>query len=146
MKRTIIAGAAIGLLIGSAHFAHADWFNYLVRTSGLGWSDGYHAYDQCPPRQHGHFPVRLPHSFPAYQAAQEHAPYYFEEPESKASQPAEQLPPATTGPTDARLPSPQARYQPHSRYFQALQAEQQGGLPAQPQWQQARLPQQAPPF
>lgn len=28
--------------------AQADWFQELVRSTGLGWSDGYHAYAGCP--------------------------------------------------------------------------------------------------
>lgn len=146
MKRTIIKVASVGLVFGAfALPARADWFNYVVRTSGLGWSDGYHAYDQCPPCERGH----ARHSFaqPGYGAASAapRAPYYFERPDL----PPEPLPSAPAngpalrgpdGPMTSTLPDPQARYKPRSRYFEALQRE------TQPEQLQARRPTNAPPF
>ena len=144
MKLTFIRFASLGLVLGlSVVPARAEWLNYLVRTSGLAWSDGYHAYDQCPPRQTAHhFPIRAPGHGSSYEP---HAPYYFEEtlpnsrPELNAA-PAqgETLPPAP--PMDSRAPDPQARYQPRNRYFQALEAEARGGLPTQPVQLEARRP------
>jgi len=133
MKRTIISSVTTGLLLSlAAQASGGDWGNFIVRTSGLGWSDGYHAYDQCPPKTHGHFPVRTPAKFPTWGGVQEpHAPYYFEEPGYKAEaakEANELLPPAEPKGVDPRTPSPQARYQPRTRYFQALQAEQQSQL------------------
>jgi hypothetical protein len=152
MKLTIIKVASLGLVLGSFVLpARADWFNYVVRTSGLGWSDGYHAYDQCPPCQRGHHPIKHPFVLPGYGgSAEPHAPYYFEQPDL----PAEPLPsapanapatgPALRGPESpmtSTLPDPQARYKPRSRYFEALQRE------SQPSEQlQARRPSNAPPF
>lgn len=40
---------ALGLILATAATAHAGWLNRLGRHLGLGWSDGYHAFDQCPP-------------------------------------------------------------------------------------------------
>jgi hypothetical protein len=134
LKRTIITAVFTGLsLSGLASAKSADWMHYLVRPTGLGWSDGYHAFDQCPPRQ-THFPIRHGSTHPAWGAAQEsHAPYYFEEPSYKADAAAESqelLPPAEGNPgnprpINPRTPSPQARYQPRSRYFQTLEMDQQ---------------------
>ncbi len=146
MKLTIIKTASLGILLGiSTISSAADWLNYVVRTSGLGWSDGYHAYDQCPPCQRGHFPIKPPFALPGYGAAQgPHAPYYFEE-----TLPAAPAQPATA-PLSDLLPSPQARYNPRSRYFEALQAQsfasEQGIEARQTEQQQARRPAIAPPF
>ncbi|QDU28497.1 hypothetical protein ETAA8_35980 [Anatilimnocola aggregata] len=162
MKQTIVKIGTLGLLLCTTTLpARADWFNYVVRTSGLGWSSGYHAYDQCPPRPtHGHFPIKHPFAMPGYEmhsglSSGAHAPYYFEEQAPSTPQPAptpaEPLPSAPSGPMSERLPDPQARYQPRSRYFEALQAEQQQAYPQQtatrPQeTRQARRPSNAPPF
>jgi hypothetical protein len=146
MQRTLFTAAALAaMLTGLTTPCRADWFNYVVRTSGLGWSDGYHAYDQCPPTRH-HLSGRHPHAFPTWGTPTERIePYYFEEPSYQSAPPAEELPSA---PADAnpRTPSPQARYQSQSPYFQALRAEQQGGLPGQPTTLQAHRPQNRPPF
>jgi hypothetical protein len=32
--------------------ASAGWMNELGRHTGLGWSDGYHAYEGCPDSRH----------------------------------------------------------------------------------------------
>ena len=46
MKLTIVKIASVGIILGvSVIPARAEWLHYVVRTSGLGWSDGYHAYD-----------------------------------------------------------------------------------------------------
>jgi hypothetical protein len=133
MKRTIISSLTAGLLFCLASQASAhDWVSFICRPSGLGWSDGYHAQDQCPPRTHGHHPVRHPVTFPAWSAAHETpAPYYFEEPgyKAEAARDANELLPSSE-PTNAnpRSPSPQARYQPRNRYFETLQAQQQSQL------------------
>ena len=47
--RLILLPAILILLFGSAP-ARAGWMNELARSSGLGWSDGYHAYDGCAGR------------------------------------------------------------------------------------------------
>lgn len=147
MKRHTIAVAALAILLGSfALPARADWFNYVVRTSGLAWSDGYHAYDQCPPKKQCHqhfFPL------PAHGASANvpHEPYYFEKNESTAAPlppaPTEANPlnsPHNTAPRNSTLPNPQAQYKPRSRYFQALEQN------AQPQTLQARQPALARPY
>ena len=154
MKLTLIRFAALAFVLGfSALPARAELLNYLVRTSGLAWSNGYHAYDQCPPKQQAHhFPIRVPGCTSCYGGSQQpHAPYYFEEqrpnsgPEMNAAPPqGEMLPPAP--PMDSRAPNPQARYQPRNRYFQALEAEARGGLPAQPVQLEARRPANRPPY
>lgn len=152
MKRTFIKIASLGILLGAVVLpARADWFNYVVRTSGLAWSDGYHAYDQCPPKK-GHSP-KHPFVLPGYGQPERHAPYYFEErqerdlpsapvqdqqPSSPANGPALRGP---DSPMSSTLPDPQARYKPRSRYFEALQRESQ---PAEQL--QARRPANAPPF
>ena len=41
---SMVLGSA--LLAGTA--ASAGWVNELGRNLGLGWSDGYHAYEGCP--------------------------------------------------------------------------------------------------
>jgi hypothetical protein len=152
MRRTFIKIASLGILLGAVVLpARADWFNYVVRTSGLAWSDGYHAYDQCPPKK-GHFPQH-PLVLPGYDKPERHAPYYFEERQERdrpSASAQEQLPSAPTNapalrgpdsPMSSTLPDPQARYKPRSRYFEALQRESQ---PAEQL--QARRPANAPPF
>lgn len=145
MKRTIIKVASLGILLGMLVLpARADWLNYIVRTSGLAWSDGYHAYDQCPPKRHCQ-----QHSIaaPSYggSAPASQAPYYFEQ---NNDVPAEDLPSApAVGPRNApalnpQLPNPQAQYKPRSPYFQALER----GVQQQPQHMQARRPANAPPY
>jgi hypothetical protein len=154
MRRTFIKIASLGILLGAVVLpARADWFNYVVRTSGLAWSDGYHAYDQCPPKK-GHCSSKHPFTLPGFGASSApHAPYYFEERHERdlpASPAQEQLPSAPTNapalrgpdsPMSSTLPDPQARYKPRSRYFEALQRESQ---PAEQL--QARRPANAPPF
>ena len=137
MKLTIITVASLGLLLAAfALPARADW-HYLIRTSGLGWSDGYHAYDQCPPRKplHQHF-VLPGYSKTGYgnTYAPPHEPYYFElnnkqqETEMLPAAPADNSAPAA--PTPATAPNPQAQYKPRSRYFQALEQNSQQPLQA----------------
>lgn len=145
MKRTIIKITSLGILLGAIVLpARADWFNYVVRTSGLAWSDGYHAYDQCPPCKR---PSSMhPFASPGYGQSERHAPYYFEERElpSAPLPSAPENAPALRGPEspmNSVLPDPQARYKPRSRYFEALQRESQ-----QPEQLQARRPANAPPF
>jgi hypothetical protein len=147
MKLMIIKIASLGILLGvTALPARADWLNYVVRTSGLAWSDGYHAYDQCPPKK-GHLPIKHPFALPGYgQSVEPHAPYYFEQPDLPQA-PLPSAPnnvPALRGPESpmtSTLPDPQARYKPRNRYFEALQRESQ---PAEQL--QARRPANAPPF
>jgi len=133
MHKTYLMSLAVALLVSaSAQAGGHDWVNFVVRTSGLGWSDGYHAYDQCPPKHQGHGLHRLPAKFPSWSAGQEqHAPYYFEEPGYKADtgkNSNELLPPVDAKGADPRTPSPQARNQPRNRYFEAVHAEQQSQL------------------
>ncbi|WP_425613715.1 hypothetical protein NA78x_003554 [Anatilimnocola sp. NA78] len=161
MKQTIVKIGAFSLLLGATTLpAQAEWFSYVVRTSGLGWSDGYHAYDQCPPKSScGHFPIRHPYALPGYGVnnaySSGHAPYYFEEqvPAGAAQPtPAPQLPSAPAEPASNRLlPDPHASHKRRSRYFEALQAEQQQAYPTQTatrpgEFRQAQRPANAPPF
>jgi len=163
MKQTIVKIGAFGLLLGVVTLpARADWLNYVVRTSGLAWSDGYHAYDQCPPKSScGHFPIRHPFTLPGYgmgsgYSSSAHAPYYFEEQLPAGSTPtsptpAQPLPSAPSEPQNERLPDPQASHKPRSRYFEALQTEQQQAYPTQTATRpsgvrQAQRPANAPPF
>lgn len=48
MRTRLFALAATALLFASTAPASAGWVNELGRNMGLGWSDGYHAYDNCP--------------------------------------------------------------------------------------------------
>jgi hypothetical protein len=48
MRTRLFAIAATAFLLGSAAPASASWVNELGRNLGLGWSDGYHAYEGCP--------------------------------------------------------------------------------------------------
>jgi hypothetical protein len=142
MKVTLIRIATLGFVLGfSVVPARAEWLNYLVRTSGLAWSDGYHAHDQCPPRHRAHYFGWPGSSYGGYAPA---GPYYFEESNynptvEPSPTPAEVLPSAPSG--TYREMSPQARYQPRSRYFQALEAEARGAVPGQPAQLEARRPQ-----
>jgi hypothetical protein len=140
MKLTITKFVSLGILLGlSVVPARADWLNYVVRTSGLAWSDGYHAYDQCPPKKHCHqHAFTLPGYGKSY-ASPQHEPYYFE---LNNNQPAEMLPqsPAEAAPAKSTLPNPQAQYKPQSRYFQAIEQN------AQSQQLQARQPGPARPY
>ncbi|WP_254513455.1 hypothetical protein [Anatilimnocola floriformis] len=134
MKRTIIKAASLGLLLGALALpARADWLNYIVRTSGLAWSDGYHAYDQCPPKQKPFHQYSVMPGTTTYgnSHAPAHEPYYFELNNKQQEQeaiptPAGMLPaaPQTTA------PNPQAQYKPRSRYFQALEQNTQQPLQA----------------
>jgi|GEM_PF-2888839 len=141
MKLTFIKVASLLLLGAFTLSARADWLNYVVRTSGLAWSDGYHAYDQCPPKKHCHQHFfQLPAYGPRYFAPQE--PYYFE---LNNKQQEETLPsaPAVNSPAPAlpsSAPNPQAQYKPRSPYFQALEQS------AQPQQLHARQPAAARPY
>lgn len=48
---------ALILVLATAATAQAGWLNSLGRHWGLGWSDGYHACDQCPPRRTTNFAI-----------------------------------------------------------------------------------------
>lgn len=48
MRTRLFAIAAAALLLATAGSASASWVNELGRNLGLGWSDGYHAYEGCP--------------------------------------------------------------------------------------------------
>lgn len=152
MKLTTVKIASLGLVLGAATLpAQAEWLNYVVRTSGLAWSDGYHAYDQCPPCQkHGHWPIKHSFVLPGYPSSSgPHSPYYFEEQAQPAVSPtpaAEPLPNAPAERSNLLLADPQARYRPRNRYFEALRGESQGTLPSQADTQQARRPANLPPF
>lgn len=43
--------AAMLLILVPTPAARAGWLNEWGRHLGIGWSDGYHAFDQCPPRR-----------------------------------------------------------------------------------------------
>ncbi len=57
---------ALILVLATAASAQAGWFNGLGRHLGLGWSDGYHACDQCPPQRHSSFAIP-PGGLPFYE-------------------------------------------------------------------------------
>ncbi len=44
----LCALAALALLLGGTAPLSAGWLNEAGRHLGLGWSDGYHAYEGCP--------------------------------------------------------------------------------------------------
>lgn len=44
----LIAFAVLALTLAGPAPASAGWVNELGRNLGLGWSDGYHAYEGCP--------------------------------------------------------------------------------------------------
>ena len=46
----VFAVLAVALAIPAS--ASAGWVNELGRKTGLGWSDGYHAYEGCPDPRH----------------------------------------------------------------------------------------------
>lgn len=48
---------ALILVLATAATAQAGWLNSLGRHLGLGWSDGYHACDQCSPRAFSSFAI-----------------------------------------------------------------------------------------
>jgi hypothetical protein len=48
MRTRLFALAATAILLATAAPASASWVNELGRNLGLGWSDGYHAYEGCP--------------------------------------------------------------------------------------------------
>lgn len=48
MRTRLFTLIATSFLIASAVPASAGWVNELGRNLGLGWSDGYHAYEGCP--------------------------------------------------------------------------------------------------
>ena len=141
MKLTIIKVASLGLLLGVfALPARAEWYDYLIRTTGLGWGNGYHAYDQCPPKR----PL-YPNAYSApgcnNVAGPSHEPYYFELNNKQQEEVLPTAPANPAQPTPASMaPNPQAQYKPRSRYFQALEQNMQ------PQQMQARQPGPARPF
>jgi hypothetical protein len=162
MQLTTVKFVSIGLVLGASFTARGEWLNYVVRTSGLAWSDGYHAYDQCPPCQKSHWPLQHSFTLPGYSSygAPRSEPYYFEEravphglpnPATEAPR-SEPLPsaPAEAAPANSShnrmLPDPHARHQPRSRYFDAIRAESQGTELRQLETQQARRPSNLPPF
>ena len=51
-RRTILPPLAVVLTLTIVPLAQAHWFSDLGRHLGMGWSDGYHAQNDCPP-QHG---------------------------------------------------------------------------------------------
>lgn len=105
--------------------AHADWFQQLVRSTGLGWSDGYHAYAGCP---------RCGPQPPAWSEAEgPHFPLWGESSPANSRQPTpairrETLPPADPsaalrGPVRttslAPAPSQNHRYSAAAAYYEA---------------------------
>jgi hypothetical protein len=51
-RRTILPLLAVVLTLTVVPLAQAHWFSDFGRHLGVGWSDGYHAHNDCPP-QHG---------------------------------------------------------------------------------------------
>lgn len=52
MRTRLFAIAAVVLVLANTGSAFAGWGNELGRNLGLGWSDGYHAYEGCPDPRH----------------------------------------------------------------------------------------------
>ena len=52
MRTRLFAIVAGALCLASAAPVSAAWVNELGRNLGLGWSDGYHAYEGCPDPRH----------------------------------------------------------------------------------------------
>jgi hypothetical protein len=48
---------ALLLIVATAATANAGWWSGLGRHLGIGWSDGYHAFDQCPPCRESGFAI-----------------------------------------------------------------------------------------
>lgn len=48
---------ALILVLATALTAQAGWWSGLGRHLGIGWSDGYHAFDQCPPSRDQGFAI-----------------------------------------------------------------------------------------
>jgi len=92
MKRTLILLTALTtVLAGLAAPLHADIFNAWARHLGVGWSNGYHAVDNCCPgpiwamrpglklKHHPHYGVPSPifEPAPAYiPSSHHHTPPY----------------------------------------------------------------------
>src|ERR1041385_8751149 len=47
----LIVFAALAIAATIPASASAGWVNELGRRTGLGWSDGYHAYEGCPDKR-----------------------------------------------------------------------------------------------
>ncbi|MFN0021677.1 MAG: hypothetical protein ACKVP0_25800 [Pirellulaceae bacterium] len=52
MRTRLCSIVAAALCLASAAPVSAGWGNELARNLGLGWSDGYHAYEGCPDSRH----------------------------------------------------------------------------------------------
>ena len=48
--RPIILLASLATVLTIAPIARAGWGNEICRSTGLGWSDGYHSRTACPPK------------------------------------------------------------------------------------------------
>lgn len=47
LKRLLFATVLLALVLGAVRNSSASVLNYLGRWIGMGWSDGYHAYNGC---------------------------------------------------------------------------------------------------
>ena len=56
LRRTIFPLVLILAAVTLVPAAQAHWFSGLGRHLGVGWSDGYHAKNACPPQQAGGYP------------------------------------------------------------------------------------------
>ena len=48
-RRTILTLVTVALMLTLVPQAYAHWPSTLGRHLGVGWSDGYHAQNDCPP-------------------------------------------------------------------------------------------------
>jgi hypothetical protein len=48
-RRSIVTFLLLAMALPIARAARADWWNGPGRYLGVGWSDGYHAKNACPP-------------------------------------------------------------------------------------------------
>ena len=102
MRNRLIPVAAILLLLAGRGAATAGWMNELGRNLGLGWSDGYHAYDGCADRSRR----SQPWSGRSHRnlSAEEYIAPYLAEPSQPAPTPA--TPPLENLPAPKKLERP----------------------------------------
>jgi hypothetical protein len=89
---------ALILALTTAATAHAGWLGGRGRHWGLGWGDGYHSCDQCPPRRHSSFAIP-PGGLPFYETV-----VAVEKQRAAAALPESLLPPRFAPPPLFELP------------------------------------------
>lgn len=95
---------AVAFVLAGNVTAQAGWLNELGRDLGVGWSDGYHAFDgcaKCPVRAQP-WCRRSQRSGPA----EDHLPLITEMPVAPPAQPAPAGPPPAPPPEPESLPIP----------------------------------------